>query len=352
MISILKDAERSGHKTVANVTSIAASMASVVACACQELKLYEGAYLMCHLPWTMAIGNSNDLQKEIATLNQLKNGMVKIYKTKFDLTDEEIDAMLSAETWIDSDNYKDWKLNCQIVANGEPLKIAASIRDKHFKNIPTRIMEMKNKAEEIPNEEELKKEVVEETTEEVVEEKTEEHPKEEVVEEVIEEVTEEKPKEEVVEEEKTTEELKKEIETLIERVAELEKENKELKSKCDEEKVEGETVTKAEADRRVSGMQASMQKQVNDFKGQLQAKEEELKSAKAEITNLKGSLEKSTSELSAMASTLEEKTRALEMLNASVNQAPEELPTMSDGLAKCATPAEKVAFLKSGKYVR
>lgn len=53
-----------------------------------------------------------------------------------------------------------------------------------------------------------------------------------------------------------------------------------------------------------------------------------------------------------MASTLEEKTQALDKLNASVNAQAEELPTMNDGLAKCATPAEKVAFLKSGKYVR
>lgn len=66
--SILSDAQKKGHKTIANVTSIAASMASVVACACQELNLYEGAFLMCHLPWTMTMGNSKDLQKEIATL--------------------------------------------------------------------------------------------------------------------------------------------------------------------------------------------------------------------------------------------------------------------------------------------
>ena len=53
-----------------------------------------------------------------------------------------------------------------------------------------------------------------------------------------------------------------------------------------------------------------------------------------------------------MASTLEEKQMALDKLNANVNAHAEELPTMKDGLAKCATPAEKVAFLKSGKYVR
>lgn len=96
-----------------------------------------------------------------------------------------------------------------------------------------------------------------------------------------------------------------------------------------------------------------MQKQVNDFKGQLQAKEQELISAKSQITSLTENLNKSNEELSAMASTLKEKTDALDKLNANVNtQAFEELPTMEEGLAKCASPAEKVEFLKSGKYVR
>ena len=74
--------------------------------------------------------------------------------------------------------------------------------------------------------------------------------------------------------------------------------------------------------------------------------------AKADITNLTQSLEQSNKELSEMASTLKEKTNALEMLNSNVNARSEELPTMEEGLAKCASPAEKVAFLKSGKYVR
>lgn len=53
-----------------------------------------------------------------------------------------------------------------------------------------------------------------------------------------------------------------------------------------------------------------------------------------------------------MASAFEEKQAALDKLNSSVNAQAEEIPTMNDGLAKCATPAEKVAFLKSGKYTK
>lgn len=333
--SILSDAQKNGHKTIANVTSIAASMASVIACACQELNLYEGAFIMCHLPWTMTMGNSKDLQKEIATLDQLKNSMVKFYKTKFNLDDSQIDEMLEKETWIDSDNYKEYGLNCNIIENAEPMRIAASINKKHFKNIPKRIMNMAEKNEETPIEEELKEEVIEETKEQ--NDDTTEEKVEEIVEEVV--------------EEKTPEELKEEIKKLTERISELEAQLAE----CQKEQTKGEddeeTITKEEADKRVSGMQASMQKQVNDFKGQLQAKEEELTKAKAEITSLSQKLDETSKELSNTTSALNEKTQALDKLNANVNAHSEELPTMNEGLAKCASPAEKVAFLKSGKYV-
>ena len=53
-----------------------------------------------------------------------------------------------------------------------------------------------------------------------------------------------------------------------------------------------------------------------------------------------------------MASAFDETKLALDRLNANVNTQAEELPTMEEGLAKCASPAEKVAFLKSGKFVR
>ena len=352
--SILSDAQKKGHKTIANVTSIAASMASVVACACQELNLYTGAFLMCHLPWTMTMGNSKDLQKEIATLDQMKKAMVKFYKTKFSLSDEKIDEMLENETWIDSDNYKEYGLNCNIIENTEPMKIAASISDRHFKNVPERILSMNKKQEVQANIEEEEK--IEEPTN--VEDKADETKEEEpVVEEPVEEPSNDDDKEEVKEEEKeeveepSIDDLKAEIEKLNNRISELEKENEDLKSQCEKEKGEGEVVTKDECEKRVSGMQAKMQTQINDFKNQLKSKDEELTKAMAQVTSLTDDLKNTSDELLKMTSAFEDKAKALDMLNANVNAHAEELPTLEEGLAKCASPSEKVAFLKSGRYI-
>ena len=72
----------------------------------------------------------------------------------------------------------------------------------------------------------------------------------------------------------------------------------------------------------------------------------------ATVTSLTDDLKNTSDELLKMTSAFEDKAKALDMLNANVNAHAEELPTLEEGLAKCASPAEKVAFLKSGRYVR
>lgn len=265
----IKALNAKGVHTTARVEGLCASIATVIMCACERIVMDDTSFIMIHNCWSMVQGDSNELRKQADVMDKMNDVMMSFYKSKFDLNEEELKALMDAETWFSGSEAKNFKLNCEVIEGQSEYKIAASISEKHFKNIPKRVLEMKNKAENVSAEETLKEEIVEEVTEEKQEQELapeEEKKVEEVVEEVNkDETTEEQPEEEVVEEEKTPEELKKEIETLTARVAELEKENEELKANCvkkaeetTEEKVEEEVVTKAEADKRVSGMQASM----------------------------------------------------------------------------------------------
>jgi ATP-dependent protease ClpP protease subunit len=335
-----------------------ASIASVILMAGDKAVVDSNCFCLIHLPWTMVQGNANDLNKEIENLEKCKHAMMSYYMRKAIVDAQTIEGYLADESWFLGEELAQI-FNVEVLQNDEQLDIAAKFDLTKYKKLP-RGLEMKNKAEqavvsEDTDEKKVEETVVEETkVEEPVEEKKEEVAEEpEKVEETTEEIVEEEP-------EQTPDEMKEEIKNLRARVAELEAALAECqKEEKAEEIEEEETITKAEADKRVSGMQSKMQSQVNalsteltNFKSQLQAKEEELTKAKAEITSLNDSLNKSTEELSVMASTLAEKTKALEKLNANVNAQAEELPTMEEGLAKCASPAEKVAFIKSGKYVR
>ena len=344
MVSMLRSASANGHRTIAHIVSIAASMASVVACACDELIIDSNAFMMIHLPYTSVEGNYEQIRKEADTLELFTKSLVSVYRSKFNLTDEEIIALLQAETWILGDDAETYGLKCTINKVDGELKVAASCK-YGYKNIPRGLKKMEEKTIE---------EIVKTGDEALETLKEEVGIKEEPVEQV------EKKVEEV---EETMEEPKKEEETeVLEKLAECEKkieeltkENEELKSKLAEmetPKEEEEKVSKEECEKRVSGMQASMQKQINEHLNQLKAKDEEIRTVRAELSSLNSKLEEATKELAEKSSALVEKENALAMLNAGVNAPAEELPTMKDGLAKCATPKDKVDFLKSGKYVR
>ena len=343
MVSMLRSASANGHRTIAHIVSIAASMASVVACACDELIIDSNAFVMIHLPYTCVEGNYEQIRKEADTLELFTKSLVSVYRSKFNLTDEEIIALLQAETWILGDDAETYGLKCTINKVDGELKVAASCK-YGYKNIPRGLKKMEEKTiEEI---EKTGDEALETLKEEVV---IKEEPVEQV-EKKIEEV------EEPIEEPKKEEDENEVLEKLAEcekKIEELTKENEELKCKLAEmETPEEEKVTKKECEKRVSGMQASMQKQINEHLNQLKAKDEEIRIVKSELSSLNSKLEEATKELTEKSSALVEKENALAMLNAGVNAPAEELPTMDDGLAKCATPKEKVDFLKSGKYVR
>lgn len=302
--NMLKMASAGGHKTASHVIGLAASMASAIACACDEVKIDSNAFLMVHNPFTVSMGDAEDLRKDADTLDKMRDALVAIYRTKFDMEDEAIVKLLDDETWIIGADAETFGLKAEIIPTEEPLK-AAAFAGKTFPkwlHTPDAIAAL----------------VIPPAAD------------------------------------KPAEETPAPVAAGAEPAPEPEK----------AEKAETqEMVSKAEADKRVSGMQSAMAKQIDalkkdyeariaDFESQLKAKGEELTKAKANVTSLTQSLEDAKRELSETTSALEEKTNALAKLNAGVLTPSEELPTMNAGLAKCATPAEKVAFLKSGKFIR
>ena len=299
IVSKLRELSRQGHRSTAHVVSIAASMASVLACACDKLILDSNAFLMVHQVWTTVAGNADDLRKEANTLDLFTKSLISVYKTKFDKTDDELLAMLKDETWILGEQAAEYGLKCLVNDVGEDLEIAAKLVafKKRFNNMYKDIesVHMEIKEEEMKKEETAVEKVAETTTSE--EALPSETP-------ATEEPAETKP---------TYEELEKLVEELKKRIEELE-------SAASEEK----NVTEDECQKRVSGMQAKMQLKLNDFTNQLKVKDEELTKANAMITSLSKDFEACKKELSEMTSAYAAKEDALAKLNANVNKMPEE----------------------------
>jgi ATP-dependent protease ClpP protease subunit len=83
-----------------HVEALAASMASVVAMAGDEVAIADNALLMIHNPWSMSMGDADDLRKEADVLDKLKSTLVNAYKRKTGMDANEISDMMNEETWL------------------------------------------------------------------------------------------------------------------------------------------------------------------------------------------------------------------------------------------------------------
>lgn len=90
---------KDGHVTV-RVDGVAASIASVIAMAGDTIKMSLGSTMMIHKPWSMAIGDAEDLAKTIELLNKLEGSIVDIYADRTGLDKQKIAELLTAETWL------------------------------------------------------------------------------------------------------------------------------------------------------------------------------------------------------------------------------------------------------------
>jgi hypothetical protein len=110
-------------------------MASVVACAGDELKMGQGAFLMVHNPWTVTAGNAEELRKDADTLDKMRDSILSFYQSKaYGKTADDLKALMDAETWLTPDDARAAGFLVDDYA-GE-LKAAASLTRRAFAKAP------------------------------------------------------------------------------------------------------------------------------------------------------------------------------------------------------------------------
>ncbi len=91
--------EHDGEITV-RVIGMAASAASVIAMAGDEIKVAESGFIMIHNAWHVCVGNKHDMQERADTLGKFDESMHSVYSKKTGLDIETITQMMDDETWI------------------------------------------------------------------------------------------------------------------------------------------------------------------------------------------------------------------------------------------------------------
>ena len=95
--------EHKGKVTV-RVLGLAASAASFIAMAADEIQIARAGFFMIHNAWTVAWGNRHDLAEVESLLGQIDETIADIYHIRTGLDVSEISKQMDAETWINGKN--------------------------------------------------------------------------------------------------------------------------------------------------------------------------------------------------------------------------------------------------------
>lgn len=87
-------------KVIAHIDALAASSASWMALQADEVEIADGAFLMIHNSWTLAMGDKSTMTETAKLLDQIDETFVADYTKRTSKTTDEVRAWMDAETWF------------------------------------------------------------------------------------------------------------------------------------------------------------------------------------------------------------------------------------------------------------
>jgi ATP-dependent Clp protease protease subunit len=126
-------------KIIVHIDGLAASAASFLAMAGDEIEIAEGGFVMIHNAYTIAMGDARELRRSAEMLDTVNNTIIDVYAARTKGDRKKITQMMDDETWM---------TGAEAVENGfadrmvENLKVAACVSNpkalETFKKVPAR----------------------------------------------------------------------------------------------------------------------------------------------------------------------------------------------------------------------
>jgi len=89
-----------------DVDALAASMASVIIMAADEIRMAENAMVMIHNPWSFGMGEADDLRAQADLLDKMRDQIANAYVARTGIDREKVLAMMDDETWLSAAEAK------------------------------------------------------------------------------------------------------------------------------------------------------------------------------------------------------------------------------------------------------
>lgn len=138
-VAIYNSLKRHAARVVVDVDGLAASIASIVAMAGDEINMASAAFMMIHDPWTMTMGNAKQHREIAETLDKIGGTLLDVYADKTELSTEDLSQMMDKETWMTADEAKELGFIDSIT---DRMAIAAHCDLTRFHNAPSALNEI------------------------------------------------------------------------------------------------------------------------------------------------------------------------------------------------------------------
>lgn len=131
------------HPAKVNVVidGIAASIASVIAMAGDNISITEGSHIMVHKPWSMAMGDANSMRKEAEVLDSLESGIIDIYAARTGKSRDQLEKWVANETWFKGSAAVDAGFADNVIPAKRKENFAKSNILNHYQHLPVDISE-------------------------------------------------------------------------------------------------------------------------------------------------------------------------------------------------------------------
>jgi ATP-dependent Clp protease, protease subunit len=133
------------EKKVARILAVAASAATFIAIAADEIEMPENGYFMIHNPWGGAFGDADDMESSAAMMRSITENAAKMYSKHTGSGIQEIRDMMDAETWLTAKDAKKMGFITKITS---AVTVQNSIKPEtlvhmDYKNVPGELVNQK-----------------------------------------------------------------------------------------------------------------------------------------------------------------------------------------------------------------
>lgn len=138
----------SGKNITAKVMGVAASAASLVLMAGDKRVMPKNTFVMIHNPWTVTMGNADELEEAAGVLRKVGEKMSATYAARTGMKDEDLAPLLAKDTWLTADEALEHGFATEVI---EDVSAKASF-DMTRADLPAHVAKVFASAQKTPEE--------------------------------------------------------------------------------------------------------------------------------------------------------------------------------------------------------